>query len=67
MVIKNLDKDFLEKVQRIFQEYGYETIAYDELGCLFSDYFMNTLVKTHKNNPSSIVQLKEIKSEKPIY
>ena len=49
MQIINPDKKFLEDVYKILSRFGDGSISYNEIGFMFSDYFMDSLVKAHKN------------------
>lgn len=48
MEIVNVNPKFMKKVFEIFDNYGDGNIAYDTLGYLFSDYFMDNLVALYK-------------------
>jgi len=64
MTIENLSKVFLKEVVNIFEKNGYGNVAYDELGYLFSDYFMDSLVEAYQNDPDGFLSLVSIRGEK---
>lgn len=60
MKIINLEPEFKKEVKKILDECGYGSACYDELGFLFSNYFMDALEKIHRENPDKILEIDSI-------
>lgn len=60
MKIINLEPGFKKGIKEILDKCGYGSVAYDELGFLFSNYFMNAFEKIHKEDPDKILEIDSI-------
>ncbi len=65
MKIVDMDKDFLEVIDSIFTTLGYGGSAYEDLGFIFADWFMDALIKEHSQSKDNFMSLNNIEAIKP--